>query len=121
MSVLLRATPDEFASFWKNIVSQASPEQLSAALRDEEVQRAIAASSPFFDSLLDRQAIGLAAVETEVLQSLKASTRTTLMLLHHAAMGTSKRAAMNKACPRMSSFGNHLTWPFRIMCMVSVP
>jgi hypothetical protein len=64
VSVLLRATPDEFVSFWKNIVSQASPEQLSAAFRDEEVQRALAASSPFFDSLLDRQAIGLAAVAT---------------------------------------------------------
>ncbi|MGI8962103.1 MAG: CHASE3 domain-containing protein, partial [Bryobacteraceae bacterium] len=41
----------------------------------------------------------------EVLQSLKASTRTTLMFFHHATIGTSKRAAMNKACPRMSSFG----------------
>jgi hypothetical protein len=51
-------------SFWKKIVSQASPEQLGAALRDEEVQRVIAASSPFFDSLLDRQAIGVAAVAT---------------------------------------------------------
>jgi hypothetical protein len=64
VSVLLRATPDEFVSFWKSIVSQASPEQLSAALSAEEVQRALAASSPFFDSLLDRQAIGLAAAAT---------------------------------------------------------
>jgi hypothetical protein len=64
VGVLLRATPDEFVSFWKSIVSQASPEQLSAALSAEKVQRALAASSPFFDSLLDRQAIGVAAAAT---------------------------------------------------------
>ncbi len=26
---------------------------------------------------------------------------------------------MNWICPRTSSFGSHLTWPFRIMCTAS--
>jgi hypothetical protein len=40
---------------------------------------------------------------------------------HQAAMATAKRPAMNAACPRMSSFGNHRICPLRIMFIVSIP
>ena len=34
---------------------------------------------------------------------------------------SSRRRPMNAACPTTSFFGNHLTCPFRIMFIVSIP
>jgi hypothetical protein len=39
----------------------------------------------------------------------------------YAAAVRSKRRPTNAACPAMSCFGNHLTCPLRIMCIVSIP
>jgi hypothetical protein len=60
LSVVLRAAPDEFLNFWKTILKEATQPQLNALLTADETKQALC-TIPFYDSLLDEEAVNQAA------------------------------------------------------------
>ena len=60
-------------------------------------------------------------MKTEVLQTCKRENNGPLVLLSYAAAVSSNNRVTNATCPAMLPFGNHLTCPFRIMFMISMP
>jgi NmrA-like family len=57
----------------------------------------------------------------ESVANLECKPRTGKLADDQATIATPKRSVTNRACPTMSSFGNHRICPLRIMFIVSIP
>ena len=113
-----------FRLFWTWKCRHGRPGRPAVSLEVRQLIRRMSRENPLWGAPKihgELLKLGFDISETGSVAKSKSKAARTVSCDHQAAMATAKRPAMNAACPRMSSFGNHRICPLRIMFTVSIP